>query len=89
MLVSLANAGRPDPVYLLPLSAAGITSVFTYLTGILPVILGLLSVPVIIYCFFAWKRRWWKLPARIHYSIYTLAAGAVNLFFWFYNSAGF
>ena len=88
MLASLANAGRPDPVYLLPLSAAGITSVFTCLTGILPVILGLLSVPVVVYCFIAWKRRWWRLPGRIHYSLYAFAAAGMTWFFWYYNSLG-
>lgn len=89
MLLSLAGTGQPDPVYLLPLSAAGITSPFTYLAAILPPFIVLLTIPVFVFCFFAWKLRWWKLPARIHYSIYTFAAAAITWFFWFYNSAGF
>ena len=89
MVVSLAGTGQPDPVYLLPLSAAGITSPFTILTNILPAILALLSLPVIACLFMAWKNRWWKKAGLIHYSIYTLSAAGMTWFFWFYNSFGF
>lgn len=88
MLVSLANSGRPDPVYLLPLSAAGITSPFTYLVAILPWILAPLSIAVIVWCVMAWKNRWLKKAGLIHYSLYTLSAAGMTWFFWFYNSFG-
>jgi CubicO group peptidase (beta-lactamase class C family) len=89
MLVSMANAGRPDPVYLLPLSAIGYKSVFTSLMSVLPAVITLLSIPILVYCIVVWRKGLWKLAARIHYSFYTFTALLISWFFWFYNSAGF
>ncbi len=85
MLIPLAVTGSPHPVYQLPLSAFGYTSVMTRLLEILPTGLSLLAISMVIFCLFAWLRKFWSPWIRIHYSLYTISAVALAWLFWFYN----
>jgi pimeloyl-ACP methyl ester carboxylesterase len=41
---------------------------------ILPWLAAILTLALLAFAFLAWKRRWWKLPDRVYFTIVTLAA---------------
>ncbi len=86
MMLALASSGNPHPVYLLPPSAYGERTFMTFLVAVLPAVLILLSLPLFVYFIAVWRNRWWKKPARIYYTLYTLSALLLTWFFFFYNS---
>jgi len=49
---------------------------------------GLLALAMIAFTFLGWKRHYWSLAGRIHYTLVTLAAVALTWFLYFWNILG-
>jgi CubicO group peptidase (beta-lactamase class C family) len=85
MLISFAASAQPDPVYQLPMAAFGQVTFLGRLAGILPWAVIIITIPIVINSFLAWKN---KRSGRIQYSVYSLAALMLAWFFLYYNIVG-
>ncbi|TVQ86882.1 MAG: serine hydrolase [Bacteroidetes bacterium] len=85
MVVLLVITGRPHPVYLLPESAFGETGFTTILLTFLPWFITILFVALLYFAFVQWRKKWWKIGAKIHYTFYSLFAVGLVWLFYFYN----
>lgn len=90
---------------LLVLQAFGLLFVEGSLAGIPPLAFGLspeaagalnalwvptlLSLPLGIFALLAWRRRWWRLPGRLHFTLVVLAAWGLTLWLRWWNLLGF
>ena len=81
-LVGIVVSGATDPVYNLPMSAFGILPDWGPLLDMLPWLLALLGPVVVIFTFLAWRKGYWRLGGRVHYTLFTTAA---LLLLWIFN----
>jgi CubicO group peptidase (beta-lactamase class C family) len=81
-LLGVAATGMDDPLYQLPQPAFGAGPAWSTAHEMLPLVMAVVGVPVVIFAVLAWIKRFWKLPGRIHY---TLFAGAAVLLLWILN----
>ena len=56
---------------------------------VLPIITSLLTIGTTIFVVLAWKRRFWNLVRRVHYSFFSLTALALVWFYFHWNILGF
>jgi CubicO group peptidase (beta-lactamase class C family) len=73
-LLSVVLSGASDPVYQLPPAAFGISPAWIGLVDLLPWLLIPLGTALVVFTVLAWRNRYWRAPARVHYSIITAAA---------------
>jgi CubicO group peptidase (beta-lactamase class C family) len=73
-LISVVLSGAPDPVYHLPPAAFGDSPAWIGLVDLLPWLLIPLGAALIVFTFLAWRYRYWRALARVHYTIVTTAA---------------
>lgn len=55
----------------------------------LPILISVLSVGVLVYAALAWRRGYWGLFGRLHYSLVALSALVLVALFGYYNLIGF
>src|SRR5215207_8635203 len=73
-VIGTAVWGNPMPVF-------GVSTIYKIVLG-LGVLSAALTVGALIYGVLAWKRSYWGIVARVHYTLVTVAAVA---FVWFLN----
>ncbi len=56
---------------------------------VLPIITSFLTIGTTVFVVLAWKRRFWNLARRVHYSFFSLAALAFVWFYFHWNILGF
>jgi CubicO group peptidase (beta-lactamase class C family) len=84
-LVGSLASSPTDPVYNLPLAAFGVLPAWVALLDILPWMLAFLGPLALIFTFLAWKRGFWRLPGRVHYTLFTSAALLLLWIFYYWN----
>jgi CubicO group peptidase (beta-lactamase class C family) len=67
--------------------ASGQRGLLTVLGG-LSILAVLLAISTAVLAFLAWRRKWWRAPARIHYTLVASGAIALVWFLTFWNQLG-
>ena len=70
----IAITGEIDPVYGLPKVALGILPAWSPLVDLFPYVMALLAVAMIFFTVLVWRKRYWKILGRIHYTLLTFLA---------------
>ncbi len=73
---------QPDPVYGLPATAYGETPAWASLFELMPLMMAILGIAVVIFTVIAWWKGYWRIPGRIHYSLF---AAATILLLWLFS----
>ena len=73
----IAITGEIDPVYGLPKVALGILPAWSPLVDLFPYGMALLAVGMIFFTVLVWRKKYWQIFGRIHYTL--LALLALNL----------
>jgi len=76
---------QPDPVYGLPAIAYGEAPAWSSLFELIPLMMVILGVVVVIFAGIAWWKGYWRIPGRIHYTLYAVATIALLWFFSYWN----
>jgi CubicO group peptidase (beta-lactamase class C family) len=84
-LVGLVMNGEPHPVYLLPMPAFGIVPAWDSALNIIPYLLVLLGAGVVGFTVLAWRKGFWQLPGRIHYTLFSAAGLGLLWIFYYWN----
>jgi hypothetical protein len=58
------------------------------LTLLIPILMIALTIGAIVFTVLAWKRRYWRVSGRIHYTLVTVGAVALAWFFYNWNQLG-
>ena len=70
----IAITGEIDPVYGLPKVALGILPAWSPLVDLFPYGMALLAVAMIFFTVLVWRKKYWQIFGRIHYTLLTLLA---------------
>lgn len=84
LVASIAMQGI-DPVYGLPKTAFGIFPSWSHLVDLFPYGMVILGIVMILFTVFAWRNKYWRITGRIHYTLLTMMAINIILFFWYWN----
>ncbi len=77
---------EPDPVYILPPPAYEMTPMWSaVLSLVVPWVMAITSLALTAFTVLVWKRRYWKLPSRIHYTLFSGAAILLIVLFRHWN----
>lgn len=63
-------------------------SLSLYLSLVMPIILVGLTLALLISAILVWKNKYWTALKRVHYTLVTLSAVAMTLFFYYWNLLG-
>ncbi len=55
----------------------------------LPIGAAILTAVSLGFALVAWRRRYWRLPARLYYTVVALAAAALLAVLWYWNLLGY
>lgn len=85
-LVTFLAAGEPDPLYGLPKEAYISPSLWTQVIDLI-VSYGIvfLTISIVVFTVIAWKKGYWKLAGRIHYTFFTMFSATLSWIFYFWN----
>jgi CubicO group peptidase (beta-lactamase class C family) len=78
-LLGVLITGADDPLYNLPPPAFGAQPAWAQVHEFLPLVIAIVTVLALIFAVLSWRRRFWGIPGRIHYSLVT---GAALLLIW-------
>ncbi len=76
---------QPDPVYGLPAIAYGEAPAWSSLFAPIPLMMAILGAVVVIFAGIAWWKEYWRIPGRIHYTLFAVATIALLWFFIYWN----
>lgn len=85
IIMSLLSGGGPDPVYGLPPSAYTPPSTLDTFLDLVPYGFVLITLPLLVFTFKAWKNGYWKAASCVHYSIFALASVILSWIFYNWN----
>jgi len=89
LVILMVINSAPDPVHSYPPSFFGERSVIDIVLDILPFVITLLGIVILVIAVNGWRRKLWKIPVRIYYSVYALWSIGIVWFFYYYNWFGF
>jgi len=89
LVILMVIHSAPDPVHSYPPSFFGERSVIDIVLDILPFVITLLGIVILVIAVNGWRKKQWKIPVRIYYSVYALWSVGVIWFFYYYNFFGF
>jgi len=76
---------QPDPVYGLPAIAYGEAPAWSSLFELIPLMMAILGAVVVIFAGIAWWKGYWRIPGRIHYTLFAVSTIALLWFFSYWN----
>lgn len=85
LVVGVATTGEIDPVYALPKAAMDILPAWSPFLDLVPYIMTLLGAAMIFFFVLAWRKRYWRIFERIHYTMLTVLAINLIWIFWYWN----
>ena len=74
LVSGIAVTGEIDPVYGLPKVALGILPAWSPLVDLFPYGMALSAVGMIFFTVLVWRKKYWQIFGRIHYTLLTLVA---------------
>lgn len=74
LLGTLVSTGETSPLYGVPDSYFGIVPAWSPLISALPKLLALIGAATLAFTAISWRKRFWSLLSRLHYSLFTAAA---------------
>ena len=78
--------GEVDPVYQLPEQAYTPPSAMSaFIDATIPYAFLLLAAVTLVFVITAWKKVYWKLAGRIHFTLFGLSAAVISWLFYFWN----
>lgn len=85
-LVQFITESKPDPAYGLPVSAFTQPSIWTRILDlVIPYGIASIGLAVVIFTVLAWRKSYWKLAGRIHYTLFALAGIILTWIFYFWQ----
>lgn len=72
LIVGIVLVGEFDPIYQLPKIAFGILPAWSPIVAAIPTILPFLGVVMLIFTVLLWKKKYWNMIGRVHYSLLTI-----------------
>lgn len=84
-VLDVVITGEFDPVYGVPKAYYGEQSSWTVWVGQIPFVQNVLGAALLIFLVYIWRKGCWRIPGRIHYSLFTLSATGLLLFFHYWN----
>ena len=86
LVFGLLVEGEPDPVYRLPEPAYTPPSTMSVvIDATIPYAFILVAGVTLAFVIMAWKKGYWKLAGRIHYTLFGLSAAVLSWMFYFWN----
>jgi CubicO group peptidase (beta-lactamase class C family) len=84
-LVGLIMNGADHPVYLLPMPAFGIGSALDPLLNLVPYLLVVIGAALIGFTVLVWRKSFWRLPGRLHYTLFSLVGLSLLWIFYYWK----
>jgi CubicO group peptidase (beta-lactamase class C family) len=85
-LLGVLITGADDPLYNLPPPAFGAQPAWAQVHEFLPLVIAIVTVLALIFAVLSWRRRFWGIPGRIHYSLVTGAAVLLIWILYYWNA---
>ncbi len=82
--VGILSSGSVDPVYQLPQEAYN-PAEGESLIDLIPLFIPILGVSLLAFTAIVWRKGFWKLFARIHYTLFTLTVLGLTWIFFYWN----
>jgi CubicO group peptidase (beta-lactamase class C family) len=84
-IMGLMQILQIDPVYGVPMSAFGIVPEWSRTLDLLPLLITVTGAAIVVFVIVVRVKRYWKLPARFHYTLFGAAVVALLLTFRYWN----
>jgi len=79
--IAVVASSMDDLIYGIPTSLTAVL--------VLPHLILVLALGTTVLCVLAWKKRWWTLVRRLHYSLFAITTLALVWFYFHWNILGF
>ncbi len=84
VFAGILSSGNVDPVYQLPQDAYN-PAEGKSLIDFIPLVIPILGVSLLAFTAIAWRKGFWKLFTRIHYTLFTLSVLGLTWIFFYWN----